>query len=154
MRNLSVPILYGLIVAAGLIVYFLLLSIFDLHKNPFYSVFNLVITGAGIYLAISKFRRDQGQKFKYQEGFVTGLITGFIATIIFTVFFGIYATELEDNFIEEMLVVWDTDWFMNTGMLLFTVALMGFASTFVLSLSFMQLLKDSWNTTEAKKHTF
>lgn len=154
MRNLSVPILYGLIVAAGLIVYFLLLSIFDLHKNPFYSVFNMVITGAGIYLAIVKFRRDQGQKFRYQEGFVTGLTTGFIATIIFTVFFGIYATELEDNFIQEMLVVWDTDWFMNTGMLLFTVALMGFASTFVLSLAFMQLLKDSWNTTEAKKHTF
>jgi hypothetical protein len=30
---------------------------------------------------------------------------------------------------------------------------MGFATSFVLTLTFMQLFKDSWNTTKGKKHT-
>lgn len=154
MKNSSVPVIYGLVVAAGLIAYFLLLSIFGLHTNPIYSVFNMVITAAGIYLAITKYRRDKGQKFKYQKGFMTGVGTGFIATIIFTIFFGVYSTELNPDFVQELLADWGSDWFMNIGMLLFTVALMGFASTFVLSLAFMQLLKESWNTSEGQKHTY
>lgn len=154
MKNSSVPVVYGVVVAIGLIAYFLLLSVFGLHTNPVYSVFNMVITAAGIYLAITKYRRAKGQKFRYQKGFMTGVVTGFIATIIFTIFFGIYATELRPDFVQELLAEWGSEWYMNIGMLLFTVALMGFASTFVLSLAFMQLLKESWNTTEAKKHTF
>ena len=114
----------------------------------------MVITAAGIYLAITKYRRDKGQKFKYQKGFMTGVGTGFIATIIFTIFFGVYSTELNPDFVQELLADWGSDWFMNIGMLLFTVALMGFASTFVLSLAFMQLLKESWNTSEGQKHTY
>lgn len=154
MKNSSVPVVYGVLVAIALIAYFLLLSLFELHTNPVYSVFNMVITAAGIYLAITKYRKEKGQKFRYQTGFMTGVGTGFIATIIFTFFFGIYATELRPNFVQELLVDWGSQWYMNIGMLLFTVALMGFASTFVLSLAFMQLLKESWNTSEAKKHTF
>ena len=152
MKNSSVPIKFGLFISIGLIVYFLLISLFDAHTNPFFSFFNPVIVGIGMFLAINAYKKKKGGKYKYQKGFKTGVITGFLATIIFTIFFAFYATELEPDFIEKMLARWDSDWYINIGMIIFTVALMGFATTVVLTLAFMQILKDSWNTAEGREH--
>lgn len=154
MKRLSVPLVYGIFIAIALIAYFLILALFGLHNNPAYSVFNMVITGAGIFLAIKKYRDKKGGKFKYQKGFLTGLTTGFMATVIFTIFFAIYASELNPDFSTELLTMWETDWFVNIGMLVFTVALMGFATSFVVALAVMQLYKPSWNTAEGRKHTY
>ncbi len=154
MKRSSVPLIYGIFIAIVLIAYFLLLAIFELHKNPAHSVFNMVITAVGIFLAVKKFRDKKVGKFKYRKGFLAGLTTGFIATIIFTVFFAIYASELNPEFSQELITMWETEWFVNIGMLVFTVALMGFATTFVVSLAIMQLYKPSWNTAEGKKHTY
>lgn len=154
MKKLSVPLTYGIIIAVCLAAYFLLLAVFDLHVNPVYSVFNIVITAVGMYLAIKKYRKKKGAKFKYQKGFMVGLSTGFIATILFTAFFAVYTSELNPGFQERLVTMWESDWFVNIGMLIFTVALMGFATTFVLTLSFMQLLKPSQNTSEGRKHTY
>ncbi|HET8854793.1 MAG TPA: DUF4199 domain-containing protein [Salinimicrobium sp.] len=154
MKKSRIPLYYGLFIAIGLIAYFLLLSLFGVHNNPIYSVFNIVIVGVGMFAAISKYRTRKGSKFKYQKGFMAGLMTGFIATVIFTFFFGVYATELNPGFLGELITMWETEWFVDIGMVLFTVALMGFTTTLVLTFAFMQLLKDSWNTKEAQKHTF
>lgn len=154
MKRSSVPLMYGIFIAIALIAYFLLLAIFELHKNPVYSVFNMVITGVGIFLAIKKYRDVKLGKFKYQKGFMAGLSTGFIATVIFTAFFAIYASELNPDFSEELITMWETDWFVNIGMLVFTVALMGFATTLVVTLTIMQLYKPTWNTSEGQKHTY
>lgn len=153
MKNFSVPLKYGIFIAVGLIAYFLILALLDLVKYPAFSMFNIVITGVGMFLAIKKYRRQKGAKFKYQKGFVAGFTTGFIATVIFTGFFAIYSSELNPDFSHQLITMWDSDWFVNLGLLVFTVALMGFATSFVLALSFMQLLKDSWNTGKRKKHS-
>lgn len=152
--NLTIPIKYGLFISAGLIAYFLILSLFGAHINPFYSLFNPVIVGIGMFLAITAFKKHKGGKFKYQKGIRTGLTAGFISTIIFTAFFAFYATELEPNFIERLLEMWESDWYINIGMVIFTVALMGFATTVVLTLAFMQMFKNTWNTKEGREHTF
>ena len=154
MKKLSIPLMYGIIIAVLLIGYFLLLSVFGLHVNPVYSVFNIVITGVGMYLAIKKYREKKAAKFKYQKGFATGLTTGFIGTVLFTGFFAVYSSEINPGYQERLLTMWESDWFVSIGMLIFTVALMGFATTFVLTLSFMQLLKPSKNTAEGTKHTY
>ena len=154
MKKLSIPLTYGIIIAVLLAAYFLLLALFDLHINPVYSVFNIVIMAGGMYLAIKKYRKKKGAKFKYQKGFMTGLSTGFMATILFTGFFAVYTSELNPGFQERLVTMWESDWFVNIGMLIFTVALMGFATTFVLTLSFMQLLKPTRNTSEGRKHTY
>ncbi len=152
MKNLSVPIKFGIAISIGLIAYFLLLSVFGAHTNPFFSLFNPVIVGVGMFAAINYYKKHRGAKFKYQKGFRTGLVTGFLATIIFTAFFAFYATELDPDFIEKLLTRWERDWYLNIGMVIFTVALMGFATTVVLTLAFMQILKDSWNTKEGKEY--
>jgi len=153
MKKLKIPITYGIAISIGLIVYFLVLSLFDLHKKPLFSLFNGVIMAIGMYTAIKNYRQKKGSKFKYQKGFMTGLLTGFNATIIFTIFFGIYSTEFNPGFLNELLTMWRSDYGTSVGIILFVVAVMGIATSFVLTLSFMQLFKDSWNTIDAKKHT-
>lgn len=146
MKNQAIPIRYGLLIAAALIIYFLLLSLLGLHTNPIFSLFNGIITGAGIYLCIKNYQEHKGIKFKYQKGFMAGIISGFLATFIFTLFFGIYATNFDANFITEILEGWQKDNNTSIAMLLFVVATMGFATSLVLTLAFMQLFKSSWNT--------
>jgi len=45
----------------------------------------------------------------------------------------------------EMLANWSSHYHVGVGIVVFIAAIMGFATTFVLTLSFMQLFKESWN---------
>lgn len=144
---------YGSITGVVLIIYFLLLALVGLHQQPTLSVVNVLITGTGIYLAIQKLKRIEKEEFRYQFGFAAGIVTGFTATVIFTIFSIVYITELNPDFTQTFMTKWEFDWFAGNGMLLLTIFLMGLATTVVLTLAFMQLFKDSWNTTEGSKHT-
>ncbi|MGW1454656.1 DUF4199 domain-containing protein [Salegentibacter agarivorans] len=154
MKNFSVPIKYSLIIAVGLIVYFLFLSLFNLHIYPLFSLFNGVIMAGGMWLALKAYRSSKGSKFKYQKGFMASLLTGFNATILFTIFFALYATELNPDFLNNLINMWRTDYGTDIGIVLFVVAVMGFATSLVLTLAYMQLFKDSWNTKEGQEHTY
>lgn len=154
MNGKNIPIQYGVITGVLLIIYFLLLSMVGLHTKPLFSLLNGVITGAGIYLSIKAYRNYKQRKFKYQKGFMAGMVTGFIATVIFTFFFGIYASNFDDNFMEQLITSFETNYDTSFGLLLFVVAIMGIVTTFILTLSFMQLFKESWNTKDGSRHTY
>ncbi|MBZ9729617.1 DUF4199 family protein [Salegentibacter sp. JZCK2] len=154
MKNFSVPIKYGLLISVGLIVYFLILSLFNAHIYPLFSLFNGVIMAAGMWLALKAYRSSKGAKFKYQKGFMASLLTGFNATIVFTIFFAFYATELSSGFLDNLINVWPEDYGTGIGIVVFVVAIMGFATSLVLTLAYMQLFKDSWNTKQGKEHTY
>ncbi|MDX1364591.1 MAG: DUF4199 domain-containing protein [Arenibacter latericius] len=145
MKLFSLPIRFGIATSGSLIAYFLILSLFNLHTNVFYSLFNAVITGFGIFEAIKYFKIQKEGSFNYGKGFAAGLVTGFVATIIFTIFFAFYSTEINLNFLDELSKVWFKDYDTSEGIVFFTVAIMGFATTVVLTLSFMQLFKGSNN---------
>jgi len=145
MKNLSIPIRYGIVVSGLLIAYFLILALLKWHTNPIFSLFNGVITGLGIYEAIKMYKLEQGFNFNYTSGFTTGIITGFIATLIFTIFFLLYATEFNPAFLPQLLEVFSENYSVGVGLVSFVVAIMGFATTVVLTLSFMQLFKTSRN---------
>ena len=141
----ALPIRFGIAASGSLIAYFLILSLFGLHTNVFFSLFNGVITGFAIYEAIKYQRLAEGEAFNYTSGFKTGLVTGFVATIIFTLFFALYSTEINPEFLSELTSVWSRDFRNFEAIVFFTVAIMGFATTLVLTLSFMQLFKTSNN---------
>ena len=145
MKHFTLPIRFGIAVSGSLIAYFLLLSLFNLHTNIFYSLFNGVITGFGIYEAIKYYRVKEGPAFNYGKGFTAGIVTGFVGTLIFTIFFAFYATEINLGFLDELSKVWFKDYNTSEGIVFFTVAIMGFASSLVLTLAFMQLFKSSNN---------
>lgn len=145
MKKLTLPIRFGIVTSAVLIAYFLILALMGKHTNVFYSLFNGVITGFGIYETIKYTKLKQGQAFSYGNGFTAGVTTGFVATLLFTIFFALYATELDPNFLDNLSTVWAKDYKNFQGIVFFTVAIMGFATTLVLTLSFMQLFKSSNN---------
>ena len=145
MKNLTLPIRFGIVTSAVLIAYFLILSLLGKHTNIFYSLFNGVITGFGIYetLKITKLR-NRG-KLNYGAGFTAGVTTGVVATILFTIFFAIYSTELNTSFLDQLSEVWAKDYANFQGIVFFTVAIMGIVTSLVLTLTFMQLFKSSNN---------
>ncbi|MGB2684976.1 MAG: DUF4199 domain-containing protein [Olleya sp.] len=145
MKNFSLPIRFGLVISACLIAFFLILSLFNLHTNPFFSLFNSVITGFGIYETIKYYKLQQADKFSYTGGFTVGIIAGFIAAILFTVFFTFYATEVDTEFLTKLLTVFKSDYNVQIGLVAFVVAIMGFATTVVITLTCMQLFKNSRN---------
>ena len=117
MKKSVIPVRYGVLIAIGLIVYFLILSLVGVHTNPVFSIGNGVIVALGLYKA----------------------------TILFTAFFAVYVTNINTDFLPEMLANWSYHYHVGVGVVVFVAAIMGFSTTFVLTLSFMQLFKESWN---------
>ena len=142
MNKFILPLRFGIAISGSLIGYFLLLSLFGLHINPVFSLFNGVITGFGIFEAIRYKRIEHGPDYTYTTGFSCGLVSGFVATIIFTIFMAVYATEINPSFIHELLTSWDSHVEIGIGTFIFVVALMGFATAVVLTLTIMQLYKN------------
>jgi hypothetical protein len=145
MNKLALPIRLGIVISGCLIAFFLILSLFNLHTKPVFSLFNGVIVGFGIYEAIRYSKLELGDKFSYTSGFTTGIVAGFLATLIFTIFFLFYATEVDPIFLSNLLVVFKGNYNVGIGLVAFVVAIMGFATTVVLTLNCMQLFKKSRN---------
>jgi hypothetical protein len=145
MKKYALPLRFGVATSGCLIAYFLVLSLLGLHTNVFYSLFNAVITGFGIYEAIKYYKLKLDTSFNYGSGFVSGLVTGGVATLIFTIFFAFYATELNVGFLEELSTKWANEYQNFEAIVFLVVATMGFSTTIVLTLSFMQLFKPSFN---------
>ena len=138
---------YGIGIAVALIAYFVLLKFIGLHRYPILSAANGVIYGAGILFAMKKYKASLSS-FQYQEGFILGLATGGLATVLFSVFMAVYIFQIDAQFAHAILDSWGLNY--NKGGLIIVVSLvmMGFSTTLVLTLSFMQLLKESWNATK------
>lgn len=150
MKNLSLPIRFGIVTSAVLIAYFLVLSLVDKHTNPAFSFVNALITGFGIYEAVRLRKFENPDSFSYGEGFKTGIITGFVATMLFTIFFLFYATEINAEFLPELLQKMKGGFNADIGMVTFIVSVMGLATAVVSSLTVMQLFKKSNNLTQNK----
>ena len=150
MKDLSIPIRFGLVTAAVLVAYFLILALFGKHIHPAFSFFNAVISFFGIYEAIKLTKLQDIDAFSYEEGFKTGLISGFIATALFTIFFLVYASELDADFIPQLSAFLDKNIETNVGMVTAIVAVMGAATTVVCTLTIMQYFKKSNNLLQNK----
>lgn len=145
MKSSAIPLRYGVILGIILIAYFWILSVFDLHTYVWFSLLNAVFTSVAVFLATKDFKIHK-QNFKYHKGFVAGLKTGFLGTLIFTVFFAVYASNIDPNFIDQLLVQYNVNYNSELALVIFTVGMMGVVTTFIATLSCMQLFKDSWNT--------
>ncbi len=143
---------YGIWIAIVLIAYFLILKLIGLHQYPVLSSVNGLIFGAGIYLAMKKYATGKSH-FKYEKGFEVGLVSGGIASIIFTIFMAVYMYQVDTEFSNAIMEIWSLEYSSGTLMLIISILIMGFATTLVLTLAFMQLLKTSWNTQDGNRNT-
>ena len=145
MKHLKIYVRFGIVIALLLIGYFLLVRLFGWHENPWLRLINGLIVGFGLYEAIRVKKLERGKDFEYFEGFRTGIYTGFIATLIFVLFMGIYMFHIDPTFPETIMSTWMEGYFQGPGILIFILMVEGFASTVVLTLTFMQRFKPSWN---------
>lgn len=150
MKKIILPIRFGLVTSAVLIAYFLFLALFDKHINPVFSFVNAAITAFGIYEAVKIYKLEQGDAFTYTSGFSTGIVTGATATIVFTIFFLFYSTEINVDFLGQLLQTMNEGFDINDGMVTFIVAIMGFATTVISTLTVMQFFKNSGNMPQKK----
>ena len=141
----SIHTKYGIVIAAGLIIYFLAVKLLGLHENPWLRVLNGLIMAYGIYAAIKRKKGKEGKDFNYYSGAKTGIYTGFTGTIIFIAFMAVYMFHLDPAFPEKIIDSWIRNYYQGPGILLFILAVEGFASTVVLTLAFMQKFKSSGN---------
>ena len=146
MKELSIPIRFGLVTTAVLIAYFLLLALLGKHTHPAWSFLNAAITFFGIFEAIKLDKLHDVDNFTYEEGFRTGLITGGIATFLFTAFFLVYASEFDGDFIPKLSQYLGETFDTNVGMVTAIVGVMGAATTVICTLAIMQWFKRSQNT--------
>lgn len=146
--SLSVALKYGIFIAVTLIAYFLFVRLFNLHENIWLRLFNGLIMATGIYYGIKYYKLSVSDSFTYIDGFKTGLITGFVGTVLFTAFMAIYMFHIDPKFTETLLGEWISNYGEGTGILVFIILIEGLASTVVLTLTFMQLLKKSYNISQ------
>lgn len=131
-----IPENYGLRVAGGLIVYFLIMKFAGLLHFVELRMFNLVILVAGIYFALKKFKQTHEDHLNYFRALVTGVVTGAIGSIGFAVFFWVYVTFLDTELMQFIIENEPMGRFMNPYISAFIVALEGVFSgllvTFIL----------------------
>ena len=135
---------YGIWIAIGLIAYFLILKLVGLHQYPAFSIANGLIYGFGLYKAMTFYKLNEPD-YQYEKGFTVGLVTGGIATVIFTVFMAVFIFQIDKEFTANILESWSLSYDMGASSIIWSILIMGFATTLVLTLTFMQLLKKSWN---------
>jgi Protein of unknown function (DUF4199) len=148
----KIYIKHAVLIAVGLILYFIITKLLGLHKYPVLSAANGVIYGIGILMALKKSKKRK-DRFKYQKGFQVGFMSGAIATLIFVAFMAVYMYQIDTEFSQNILDSWRLNYDSGTFVILISLVLMGMATSLVLTLAFMQLLKDSWNTQEGKRNT-
>lgn len=142
---------FGIWIAVILIAYFLVLKLIGLHQYPVLSCVNGLIYGVGLYMAIKNYNAKK-DKFKYEKSFEVGLLTGGIATILFTGFMAVFMYQIDTEFAANIMEAWSLEYDMGTLMLVLSILIMGFSTTVVLTLAFMQLLKKSWNTQDGNRN--
>src|SRR5687768_15771290 len=81
---------YGLKIAAGLILYFVVMKVFNLSHYVELRFLNLAILTAGVYFALKQFKRTHDNNLNYFRGLITGVATAGIGSLIFGLFLFLY----------------------------------------------------------------
>ncbi|WP_299761856.1 DUF4199 domain-containing protein [uncultured Pontibacter sp.] len=91
---------YGLLTAAALIGYFLLMKVLGLVHIIELRFLNGVIMAVGVVLAIKGYKQLKEGRISYFKGIGTGLITSVVGTVIFAAFMVIYVKTAGEDMVE------------------------------------------------------
>ncbi len=134
---------YGLIIAAGLIGYFLLMKLVGLHQIAELRMLNLLILIVGVWLAIRSYKRKTDDEMDYLQGFGIGMLTSAVGTILFSIFIFIYLNFLDPAFMETLQQKEAFGQYLNPYMAAVAIFFEGMGSALILSFIIMQYMKGS-----------
>lgn len=98
-----IPESYGLRIALGLIVYFVVAHLLGYSHVVELRLLNLLILVAGVYLALKKFKETHDAHLNYFRALATGVATAAIGSLIFGAFMFVYMkvdTSLMDSIVQ------------------------------------------------------
>lgn len=119
-----IPENYGLRIAAGLIVFFVVMRLIDFHHHVELRLFNLVILMAGIYFGLKKFKESHGNHINYFRALITGVGIGAVGSVVFGLFMFIYM-KLDNGLMQSIIENEPMGRYLNAYMASFIVALEG-----------------------------
>ena len=130
-----IPENYGIKIAVGLIVFFLIMKFAGFAHHIELRLLNLVILAAGVYLALKKFKESHKDNLNYFRGLITGVATAGIGSLIFGAFLFFYM-RFDSGMMESIKANEQMGRHLNPYIASFIVVLEGFFSgllvTFVL----------------------
>lgn len=89
---------FGLLITAGLIVFFLIMKFAGLIHITELRAFNFFIMLGGLFLAFREFHEtDINHQFNYMRALLFGMSTATIATLVFTVFVFFYVSAIDKS---------------------------------------------------------
>ena len=95
----------GLMLGVLLVIYSLVLYLFDLNENVWLASVSYLITAAFLFYAISSFRDNKQNGFlSFGKGVWLGTLTGFFASLILAIFTYVYITYIDPGVIEEVII--------------------------------------------------
>lgn len=126
-----IPEIYGLLIAAGLIVYFFAMYLLGAIHIVELRLLNLLILIAGVYFALRQYRRTHGYRMDYFHAFTTGIGAASIGTGIFSVFLFLYL-KLDGSLMQSIAAREPLGLYLNPYIAAFMVSLEGlFSGIFV-----------------------
>ncbi len=133
---------YGIKIAGGLIVFFLLMKVLNLHHHVELRILNLIILSAGVYLTLKKFKAAHNDHLNYFRGLITGVTAAGIGSILF----GLFLFVLLKADVDLMQSIKDNEPMgrhLNPYIAAFIVTLEGFFSGFLVTFVLL-----NWITTD------
>ena len=130
-----IPQSYGLRIALGLTVYFVVMNLAGLAHEVELRLLNLLILVTGVYLALKKFRETHEDHLNYFRALITGVATAATGSLLFAMFMFLYMT-IDESLMRSIVENEPMGRFMNPYIASFIVALEGLFSgllvTFIL----------------------
>ncbi|MCC9167619.1 DUF4199 domain-containing protein [Pontibacter harenae] len=96
----KIALKYGLMTAAALILYFLLMRLLSLAHVVELRYLNAVILAIGVVMALKGYRNRLEGGIPYFKGIGSGVLTAITATLLFAVFMLLYVKALDDSFVD------------------------------------------------------
>lgn len=122
-----IPEKYGLIIAACLIFFFLIMRVAGFGHQAELRLLNLVIMTIGVYFALKKFKQTHSDRLNYFRGLIMGVATGGIGSLIFAAFLFIYM-KLDTGLMQSIMENEPMGRYLNPYIAAFIVLLEGFFS--------------------------
>lgn len=130
-----IPESYGLRIAGGLILFFIIMKLIDFAHHAELRLLNLGILVFGVYHALRKFKTTHEDRLNYFRALITGVATSAVASLTFALFLFIYM-KVDTNMMQAIIDNEPMGRYLNAYMAAFIVALEGVFSgllvTFVL----------------------
>jgi hypothetical protein len=130
-----IPESYGLRIAIGLIVYFVVMHLTGLSHHVELRLLNLLILVDGVYFALKKFKETHDSQLNYFRALATGVGTAAIGSFIFAIFLFAYM-KLDASLMASIVENEPMGRYLNPYIASFIVALEGIFSgllvTFIL----------------------